>query len=474
MQAPGFMQIHSVGWDKYKSDLTQQHITALRNYDPLAKSNDEAAISNMLNEPQTGTIVCEALAMMLKSNINTDDLKYVLCLIDAMLEGDRARVSLFRSLASVNPFEKLMDVLAWVKDATAVRLATHSLAVLIYPGLGYKCEPYIEKTLLDLVEFVRDSLDDKKLKANGNSKDYVERMIDLTSCLMVFLRETRCRSAIRSFNLHSHLSAFLDAASTVGNVQLLYQVGFCLWLLSYDEEIATAMGETNVVPNILKVMRTISKEKVIRVFLACLRNLIDKAEHNQCMIDNGAQKQIAVLRNRKWSDEEVGEDLDFIYDSLAKSVTVLSSLDMYRKEVQLGKLEWTPVHTSDTFWRDNVMKMCPAGGSVADSNDLMALTQLLHDKFVKWDHNKEPLDSDEALTVAVICHDLGEFARFHPQGKRILQTDNAAHATNRSSKDILMSIMSGPPGGDEEIGKQALTCIHKMMVTNWQFLENRS
>ena len=57
---------------------------------------------------------------------------------------------------------------------------------------------------------------------------------------------------------------------------------------------------------------------------------------------------------------------------------------------------------------------------------------------------------------------------------RILQTDNAAHATNRSSKDILMSIMSGPPGGDEEIGKQALTCIHKMMVTNWQFLDNRS
>lgn len=471
------MQVHSVGWDKYKGDLTQQHINALRNYDPLAKRNDEAGISAMLNDPQTGTIVCEALSMMLnlKSNVNTDDLKYVLCLIDAMLEGDRARVSLFRSLASVNPFEKLLAVLAWVKDAQAVRLATHSLAVMIYPGLGYKCEPHIEQPLLELVEFVRDSLDADKLKANSNNKEYVDRMIDLTSCLMVLLRETRCRTFVNSrFNLHNHLSAFLDAASGVGNVQLLYQVGFNLWLLSYDEGIAASMDQTNVVPNILKVMRSVSKEKVIRVFLACLRNLVDKGEHNQHLIDNGAQKQIAVLRNRKWSDEEVGEDLDFIYDALAKSVTVLSSLDMYRKEVQCGKLEWTPVHTSDTFWRDNVIKMCPAGGSVADSNDLMALTQLLHDKFVKWDHNKETLDSEEALTVAVICHDLGEFARFHPQGKRILQTDNAAHATNRSSKDILMSIMSGPPGGDEEIGKQALTCIHKMMVTNWQFLENRS
>jgi len=255
-------------------------------------------------------------------------------------------------------------------------------------------------------------------------------------------------------------------------VQLLYQIGFCLWLLSYDEGIAEDMAETNVVVNLLKVMKTVSKEKVIRVSLACLRNLVDKGTHNQTMIENDAFKQIAVLRNRKWSDEEVREDLDFISDALAKSMRVLSSLDMYRKEVNSGKLEWTPVHKSETFWRDNVTKICPVGGGVVDSPDLQALIELLNVKINKCTGD-ESLDTEEATTVAVICHDLGEFSRFHPHGKRILQNDVATNASKGCTKDLLMSIMSNPPGGDEEIGKQALTCIHKMMVTNWQFLEGR-
>lgn len=295
----------------------------------------------------------------------------------------------------------------------------------------------------------------------------------MTSCLMVFLRETKCRKAVNDqFGLHRHLSAFLNSALACGNVQLLYQVGFCLWLLSYDDEIAEKMDETDVVVNILKVMKTVSKEKVIRVCLACLRNLVDKGEHNQTMIDNEAIKQLAVLRNRKWSDDEVRDDLQFVSEALLKSVHVLSSLEMYQKEVSTGKLEWTPVHKSETFWRENVTKMCPIGGSVESSGDLMALIQLLNTLMTKASSGS--LDTEETTTIAVICHDLGEFARFHPNGKKILQSDAASNPSNRSTKDFLMSIMSDPPGGNEEIAKQALTCIHKMMVNNWQFLESRS
>ena len=212
---------------------------------------------------------------------------------------------------------------------------------------------------------------------------------------------------------------------------------------------------------------------MIRVCLACLRNLVDKAGHNQTMIDNNAMKQLAVLRNRKWSDEEVREDLDFISDALAKSVHVLSSIDMYKQEIAAGKMEWTPVHKSETFWRDNATKLCPVGGSVSTSEDLLSLIELLNQKIDKTGDGKPGLNSEEATTVAVICHDLGEFARFHPQGKKILQGDGAIRSSKASTKDVLMTIMSSPPGGNEEIGKQALTCIHKMMVTNWQFLESR-
>jgi V-type H+-transporting ATPase subunit H len=294
-----------------------------------------------------------------------DEVYYTLTLIDEMLE-DRSRVKLFRGLKSTNPFSKLLDLLAWQKDEYGVRLATRILAILHFPGLGFG-EAIIDQNLYDLVLYVRDSLTSTEVTSITAQKH-----VDMLSCLMIFLRESETREKVNEkFKLHTHLSSFLDKAQKLGHVQLLYQVGFCLWLLSYDKNIAALMADTNVIPLMLKVMKSVSKEKVIRVCLACLRNLVDKAHNNQTMIENDGIKQLAVLRNRKWSDEEVVEDLEFVIDALARSVTVLSSIEIYRKEVLSGKLEWSPVHKSETFWRDNVTKICSPGKSVAESEDLL-------------------------------------------------------------------------------------------------------
>merc|ERR1711871_987967 len=458
---------HTVQWDKYANNktLTNKHITALEAYDKRGPEVQEACLNT-----EKGALIAEALTLMIKRGAQNDpdDLNYVLTLIDSMLTLYPDKVALFRALTVVNPFNRLLDVLAdsAADDEQQLRLITHILGLLHYPGLG-NGPPLMNEQLSLLASYVKDSLDGDKLQKG--EKHVVNTTIHVTSCLMVFLRESSLRTHVNDmYNFDRHLSLFLGDALKVGNVQLLYQVGFCLWLLSYDPAIAERMDETDVVVNILKVMKSVSKEKVIRVCLACLRNLVDKAGHNQTMIDNAAVKQLAVLRNRKWSDDEVREDLDFISDALAKGVHVLSSLDMYRKEIAEGKLEWTPVHKSEMFWRDNVVKICPVGKGVADSEDLLALIELLNEKMVKAKTDK--LDDEDVTTVAVICHDLGEFARFHPQGKKILTGDAAMHADKRCTKDLLMSIMSNPPGGNEEIGKQALTCIPKMMVTNWQFL----
>jgi V-type H+-transporting ATPase subunit H len=465
------MQAHDVPWKKYvqMNMIDKAQHDAISAFDKLRGA--EARSEVLLKD---GRVIAETLVNMLLldgGTVDKQDLMYILYMIDDMLDEDRGRTQLFRDLLNSggpDPIHRLLNLSANSKPAGGI--CAHILAILHYPGLGYG-EPLLDESLLQLVGFVRsnlcDDMDVKALKDQATTKSVIEML----SALMVILREERCRQYIieRYSKIPGQLSRLLKTATDVGNVQLLYQVGFCLWLLSYSDDIAEEMQNTSdVVINVLKVMKTVSKEKVIRVCLACLRNLVTKGTVATTLIENDAMKLLSVLASRKWSDEEVKEDIDFINDCLAQSVVVLSSLQMYSDELKSGQLEWSPVHKSETFWRDNVCKICPVTGGVEDgSGDLMLLIKFL------FELSSKELDSQEKTTLAVVCHDLGEFSRFHPNGKRILQNDaqrnQVKHGKNKSSKDLIMQLMTSPPS--EEVGKQALTCIHKMMVTNWQFLE---
>jgi V-type H+-transporting ATPase subunit H len=59
----------------------------------------------------------------------------------------------------------------------------------------------------------------------------------------------------------------------------------------------------------------------------------------------------------------------------------------------------------------------------------------------------------------VACFDLGEFACWHPDGKRIIE--------KAGGKPILMHMLSHKSPG---VKKQALQCVQKLMVENWQYL----
>ena len=49
-------------------------------------------------------------------------------------------------------------------------------------------------------------------------------------------------------------------------------------------------------------------------------------------------------------DEDIVEDIDAVRDALAKDVVLMSSFDVYKREIMSGNLEWTPVHRSEKFW----------------------------------------------------------------------------------------------------------------------------
>ena len=120
------------------------------------------------------------------------------------------------------------------------------------------------------------------------------------------------------------------------------------------------------------------KEKVIRVIVSTFRGLVTKAPtaNLPAMLVAQLLPFVKNLSTRKWSDEDIVEDVHFLRDELSarfESLTCVmftsgagfgnthrplnSTYDEYSSELQSGHLSWTPVHESDMFWKENATKL---------------------------------------------------------------------------------------------------------------------
>jgi V-type H+-transporting ATPase subunit H len=63
-------------------------------------------------------------------------------------------------------------------------------------------------------------------------------------------------------------------------------------------------------------------------------------------------------------------------------------------------------------------------------------------------------DDEDVATIA--CYDIGEFVRHYPNGRAI--------AKRLGAKDIIMQLIEHD---NEELRRQAVLCVSKMMVQNW-------
>jgi len=63
------------------------------------------------------------------------------------------------------------------------------------------------------------------------------------------------------------------------------------------------------------------------------------------------------LQSRRWSDEEITDDLDFLKSELSTRLENLTTYDEYVSELESGHLVWSPVHESEEFWKENGMRI---------------------------------------------------------------------------------------------------------------------
>ncbi|KAL1241260.1 V-type proton ATPase subunit [Trichinella pseudospiralis] len=106
-------------------------------------------------------------------------------------------------------------------------------------------------------------------------------------------------------------------------------------------------------------------------------------------------------------DQEFTEDMEFLADRLQSSVQDLSSFDEYLTEVKSGRLQWSPVHKSEKFWKENTQRFNEKNFEVL-SKILIKILEV----------------GDDPLILCVAAHDLGEYVRHYPRGKTVIEQLN--------------------------------------------------
>uniref|UniRef100_A0A8C4WMP5 V-type proton ATPase subunit H n=1 Tax=Gopherus evgoodei TaxID=1825980 RepID=A0A8C4WMP5_9SAUR len=278
--------------------------------------------------------------------------------------------------------------------------------------------------------------------STSDSSQYVQCV---AGCLQLMLRVNEYRFAWVEAD---GVNCIMGVLSNKCGFQLQYQMIFSIWLLAFSPQMCEYLRRYNIVPVLSDILQESVKEKVTRIILAAFRNLLEKSieretrqEYALAMIQCKILKQLENLDQQKYDDEDISEDIKFLLEKLGESVQDLSSFDEYSSELKSGRLEWSPVHKSEKFWRENAVRLNEKNYEL-----LKILTKLLE-------------VSDDPQVLAVAAHDVGEYVRHYPRGKRVIE--------QLGGKQLVMNHMHHE---DQQVRYNALLAVQKLMVHNWEYL----
>jgi len=257
-------------------------------------------------------------------------------------------------------------------------------------------------------------------------------------CLEALLARPDCRRAV--WAIPGIIAGLVEILRHKPTPQMSYQVIFCLWLLTFEQDVAAQINKKfDIIPLLISVAQAAAKEKVIRVIVATFRNLITKAPSANLPAILVAQL-LPFSKNlsaRKFSDEDILEDVQFVRDELERNFDSLTTYDEYISELASGHLSWTPVHESDDFWRENASKL-----NEKDYEQLKILIRLM--------------STEDPLVLAVAVHDLGQYVKHYERGKKVI--------TDLGAKARAMELMTHP---NSDVRYHALISVHQLVSHPW-------
>ncbi|CAE8623305.1 unnamed protein product [Polarella glacialis] len=225
----------------------------------------------------------------------------------------------------------------------------------------------------------------------------------------------------------------------------LYKCVFAIWMLSFDSEATKVLKERQVIKKIRDIVTCSRVEKVIRLCLTVLKNFLGNKGLCEDIVEEGILEAVQVLEFEKWRDTELYDDIRDMATQISSEVNEMSNFERYERELQTGRLQWGFIHSSK-FWAENALKF--------ESNDFRAL-KVLAGLLLSL--------LTDSTTLAVACHDLGEFVTLHPFGKK--------KVAQLQVKERVMELMGNTEASHKEVRREALLCCQKIMLNKWQDMD---
>ncbi|XP_028297753.1 V-type proton ATPase subunit H isoform X2 [Gouania willdenowi] len=293
---------------------------------------------------------CAKTFLNLMAHISKEQtVQYILTLIDDTLQENPQRVSIFFDYAKKTKNTAWSYFLPMLnrQDFFTVHMAARIIAKLAAMG-----RDLMEGSDLNYYfNWIKSQL-------SSQSSQYAQCV---AGCLQLMLKVNEYRFAWVEAD---GVNCIMAVLSNKCGFQLQYHMIFCVWLLAYSPELCEQLRRYNVVPALSDILQESVKEKVTRIILAAFRNFLEKSteretrqEYALAMIQCKVLKQLENLDQQKYDDEDITEDIKFLLERLGESVQDLSSFDEYSSELKSGRLEWSPVHKSEKFWRENAVRL---------------------------------------------------------------------------------------------------------------------
>ncbi|XP_065852541.1 V-type proton ATPase subunit H [Euphorbia lathyris] len=427
-----------IPWETYMMTklISGTDLQLLRRYD----NRPESHRAQLLDDD--GPAYVRVFVSILRDIFKEETVEYVLALIDELLTANPKRAKLFhdKSLTNEDTYEPFLRLL-WKGNWFIQEKSCKILALIVsarpknQDGITAKGEASNSKSKVTTIDDVLKGLVDwlcAQLKKPSHPSRGVPTAI---SCLATLLKEPVVRSSFVKADGVKLLIPLIIPASTQQSIQLLYETCLCIWLLSYYEPAIEYLATSRTLPRLVDVVKSSTKEKVVRVIVLTFRNLLARGTFGAQMVDLGLPQVVQNLKSQAWSDEDLLEALNQLEEGLRDNIKKLSSFDKYKQEVLLGHLDWTPMHKDPTFWRENIKNF--------EDNDFQILRVLI-----------TILDtSSDSRALSVACFDLSQFIQYHPAG-RIIVTDLKA-------KERVMKLMNHE---NAEVTKNALLCIQRLFL----------